>query len=160
MEGVNAKKLIDGAKVKRLRVIPDERGRLAEMIRNDDKEFFIKFGQLYMTVGYPGVVKGWHYHKKQIDNFIAVKGMMKVVLYDGREDSPTHGEVNEFFMGEKNMLLLQIPTFVLHGFKTISEVEAILINCPTEVYNYSDPDEFRVHPHDNEVPYDWARKDG
>ena len=160
MEGVNAKKLIDGAKVKRLRVIPDERGRLAEMIRNDDKEFFIKFGQLYMTVGYPGVVKGWHYHKKQIDNFIAVKGMMKVVLYDGREDSPTHGEVNEFFMGEQNMLLLQIPTFVLHGFKTISEVEAILINCPTEVYNYSDPDEFRVHPHDNEVPYDWARKDG
>lgn len=160
IEGVNAKKMIDGAKVKRLRVIPDERGRLAEMIRNDDKEFFIKFGQLYMTVGYPGVVKGWHYHKKQIDNFIAVKGMMKVVLYDGRDNSPTRGEVNEFFMGEQNMLLLQIPTHVLHGFKTISETEAILINCPTEVYNYSDPDEFRVHPHDNDVPYDWSRKDG
>lgn len=160
IEGVNAKKMIDGAKVKRLRVIPDERGRLVEMLRNDDKEFFMKFGQVYMTVGYPGVVKGWHYHKKQIDNFVAVKGMMKVVLYDGRDNSPTHGEINEFFMGEQNMLLLQIPTFVLHGFKTISETEALLINCPTEVYNYSDPDEFRVDPHDNEVPYDWARKDG
>lgn len=160
IEGVNAKKMIDGAKVKRLRVIPDERGRLVEMLRNDDKDFFMKFGQVYMTVGYPGVVKGWHYHKKQIDNFVAVKGMMKVVLYDGRDNSPTHGEINEFFMGEQNMLLLQIPTFVLHGFKTISETEALLINCPTEVYNYSDPDEFRVDPHDNEVPYDWARKDG
>ena len=160
IEGVNAKKLIDGAKVKRLRVIPDERGRLTEMLRSDDKEFFIKFGQVYMTVGYPGVVKGWHYHKKQVDNFVTVRGMMKVVLYDGRENSPTRGEVNEFFMGEQNMLLVQIPTFVLHGFKTISETEAILINSPTEVYNYAEPDEFRVHPHENDVPYDWARKDG
>ena len=159
IEGVKAKKLIDGVKVKRLRAIPDERGRLVEMLRSDD-EFFIKFGQVYMTAGYPGVVKGWHYHKKQIDNFIAVKGMMKVVLYDGRDNSPTRGEVNEFFIGEKNMLIVQIPTFVLHGFKTISETEAILINCPTEVYSHSDPDEFRVDPHDNDVPYDWARKDG
>ena len=159
IEGVKAKKLIDGVKVKRLRVLPDERGRLTEMLRNDDGEY-IQFGQLYMTTGYPGVGKGWHYHKKQIDNFIAVKGMMKVVLYDGRESSPTRGEVNEFFMGEHNMIVVQIPTFVLHGFKTISETEAILVNCPTEVYNYADPDEFRVHPHDNEVPYDWERQDG
>jgi dTDP-4-dehydrorhamnose 3,5-epimerase len=159
IEGIKARKLIDGVKVKRLRVIPDERGRLAEMLRSDD-EFFIKFGQLYMTTGYPSAVKGWHYHKRQIDNFIAVKGMMKVVLFDGRENSATKGEVNEFFMGEQNMLALQIPTYVLHGFKTISETEAILINCPTEVYDYSEPDEFRVDPHDNDVPYDWARKDG
>jgi dTDP-4-dehydrorhamnose 3,5-epimerase len=58
------------------------------------------------------------------------------------------------------MLVVQIPTYVLHGFKTVSETEAILINCPTEVYNYAEPDEFRVDPHDNDVPYDWARKDG
>jgi len=160
MEGVKAKKLIDGVKVKKLRVIPDERGRLTEMLRSDDSEFFIKFGQTYMTTGYPGVVKGWHYHKKQIDTFIAVKGMMKVVLYDGRENSPTRGEVNEFFMGEHNMLILQIPTYVLHGFKTISETEASLLNCATEVYNYEVPDEFRVPPHENDVPYDWKRQDG
>jgi dTDP-4-dehydrorhamnose 3,5-epimerase len=159
LDGVKARKLIDGVKVKKLRVIPDERGRLTEMLRNDD-EYFIKFGQLYLTTGYPGVVKGWHYHKKQIDNFIAVKGMMKVVLYDGRENSPTRGEINEFFMGEQNMIIVQIPTYVLHGFKTVSETEAILVNCPTEVYNYNDPDEFRVDPHDNDVPYDWTRKDG
>jgi dTDP-4-dehydrorhamnose 3,5-epimerase len=141
-------------------VIPDERGRLTEMLRCDDHEFFTKCGQLYMTTGYPGAVKGWHYHKKQLDNFIAVKGMMKVVLYDGREGSPTRGEVNEFFMGEHNMLIVQIPAYVLHGFKTVSETEAILVNCPTEAYDYENPDEFRVHPHENDVPYDWARQDG
>lgn len=151
--------MIDGVKVKKLKVIPDERGRLMEMLRSDDDEF-IKFGQIYMTSAYPGVVKGWHYHKVQTDNFVVVKGMMKVVLYDSREDSTTKGEVNEFFMGEHNPILLQIPPYVFHGFKCISETEAMVINTPTEVFNYKQPDEFRVHPHDNDIPYDWNRNDG
>ncbi len=151
--------MIRDVKVKNLKVIPDERGRLMEMLRGDD-EVFIKFGQLYMTTGYPGAVKAWHYHKKQVDNFVVVKGMMKVVLYDSREKSPTKGEINEFFMGEYNPILLQIPAYVYHGFKCISDAEAIVINCPTEVYNYREPDEYRIDPHSGEIPYDWARKDG
>ena len=86
--------------------------------------------------------------------------MMKVVLYDSREDSPTKGEVNEFFLGDHNPILLQIPPMVYHGFKCISEREAIVINCPTEAYQYKNPDEYRVDPHTNDIPYDWARKDG
>lgn len=151
--------MISGVKIKKLKVIPDERGRLMEMLRADD-DLFIKFGQIYMTTAYPGVVKAWHYHQKQIDNFVVVKGMMKVVLYDGREDSPTYKKINEFFMGEHNPILLQIPAFVYHGFKCISETEAIVINCPTEVYSYENPDEYRLPPHGGEIPYDWSRKDG
>ncbi len=151
--------MIEGVRVKKLKVIPDERGRLMEMLRADD-EMFIKFGQLYMTTAYPGAVKAWHYHKKQVDNFVVVKGMMKIVLYDGREHSSTFREVNEFFMGEHNPALLQIPSYVYHGFKCISELEAIVINCPTEVYSHKDPDEYRVDPHWGEIPYDWSRKDG
>jgi dTDP-4-dehydrorhamnose 3,5-epimerase len=151
--------MIEGVEVKELRVIPDERGRLMEILREDDP-FFAKFGQCYMTTGYPGIVKGWHYHRVQVDHFTCVKGMMKLVLYDAREDSPTHGEVNEFFMGEHNPILVRIPNFVYHGFKTISEEEALVINIPTEVYNYEDPDEFRVAAHDNDIPYDWSREDG
>ncbi len=151
--------MIDGVRTKSLKVIPDERGMLMEMLRADD-DVFIKFGQIYMTTAYPGVVKGWHYHKKQCDNFVVVKGMMKVVLYDSREGSSTHNEVNEFFMGERNPILLQIPPYVFHGFKCISEEMAIVVNCSTEVYVYDNPDEFRVHPHDNDIPYDWNRKDG
>jgi len=151
--------MIEGVKVKKLKVIPDERGRLMEMLRADD-ELFIKFGQVYLTTAYTGVVKGWHYHKKQIDNMVVVKGMMKIVLYDEREGSSTKGEVNEFFMGIHNPLLLQIPPLVLHGFKCISEEEAIVINCPTETYNYEDPDEFRIDPHKNDIPYEWGKIDG
>ena len=151
--------MIDGVVTKKLRVIPDERGRLMEILRSDD-EMFLKFGQVYITTAYPGVVKGWHYHKIQHDNMTVVAGMMKIVLYDGRTDSPTRGEINEFFIGEHNPLLIHIPPFVCHGFKCISQAEAIVVNCPTEVYDYGSPDEFRIHPHANDIPYDWSRKDG
>ena len=149
--------MIAGVQVKTLRVIPDERGRLMEILRSDD-EMFLKFGQLYMTTAHPGVVKGWHYHKKQVDNFAVVKGMIKLVLYDGREGSPTHGEINEFYLGVHNPQLVQIPALVLHGFKSVGAEEAIVLNCPTELYHHKDPDEFRVDPFSGEVPYDWAVK--
>ena len=151
--------MIDGVIVKKLKVIPDERGYLMEMLRSDD-EFFQKFGQIYLTVAYPGVVKGWHYHKVQTDHFVAVSGMVKVVLYDRREGSSTHGEVNEFFMGEQNPILLVIPALVAHGMKGVGTKPGLIINCPTEVYEYDDPDEFRIDPHNNDIPYDWAQKDG
>jgi dTDP-4-dehydrorhamnose 3,5-epimerase len=151
--------MIEGAKVKKLRVIPDERGRLMEILRCDDG-IFTKFGQIYLTTAMPGVVKGWHYHKIQTDNFAVVHGMIKVVLYDDRENSPTRGKIDEYFLGVHNSMLLQIPPMVFHGFKCVSEHEAFLINIPSEPYNYNAPDEFRVDPHDNNIPYKWARKDG
>ena len=151
--------MIDGVKTKKLKVIPDERGRLMEMLRSDD-DLFIKFGQVYLTTAYPGVVKGWHYHRAQTDNMVVVKGMMKIVLYDARTASPTHGEVNEFFMGDYNPILLHIPPYVYHGFKCISVEEALVINCPTDVYCYQTPDEYRVDPHDPSIPYKWSREDG
>ena len=151
--------LIEGVQTKPLKVIPDERGRLMEVLRSDEA-MFSKFGQLYVTTAYPGVVKGWHYHKKQVDHFVVVSGMMKIVLYDSRDDSPTKGLVNEFFMGDHNQILLKVPAGVLHGFKCISEREAIVINIPTEVYHYEKPDEYRMDAHSTEVPYDWSRKDG
>ena len=151
--------MIDGVKPKHLRVIPDERGRRMEILRMDDP-LFQKFGQVYMTTTYQGVVKAWHYHKQQTDNVAVMRGMVKLALYDSREGSPTRGQVNEFFLGEHNPMLVQIPQGVYHGWKCIGECEAIIINIPTEVYNYDEPDEYRVDPHENDIPYDWSRKDG
>jgi dTDP-4-dehydrorhamnose 3,5-epimerase len=151
--------MIEGVVVKTLKPIADERGYLMEILRSDDP-FFEKFGQTYITVVYPGIVKGWHYHKRQVDHFCVVKGMAKVVLYDDRAGSNTRGDVNEFFMGEKSPILLRIPAGVLHGMKGIGTEPAIIVNTPSELYRHDDPDEFRVHPHDNEVPYSWDRRDG
>ena len=155
----NTSRLIQGVKTKKLRLIPDERGWLMEVLRSDDSEFFGKFGQVYVSATYPSVVKAWHYHKQQIDNFACITGMVKLVLIDTRDESPTKNVVNEFFLGAQNPTLVQVPNLVYHGWKCISTEVSTVVNVPTELYRYEDPDEYRLAPHDT-LPYDWVRKDG
>jgi len=151
--------MIDGVRTKKLSLIPDERGRLMEILRNDE-DIFQQFGQVYLTTTYPGVVKAWHFHKIQDDFITCVKGMLKLVLYDGREDSKTKGEIDEFFIGDFNPLLVKVPKMVFHGWKCVSREEALVVNVPTEPYDRARPDEYRLDPHQNDIPYRWERKDG
>ena len=150
---------IDGVAIKQLRVIPDERGRLTEMLRSDD-EVFERFGQSYVTTTYPGVVKAWHMHKKQNDNVVCVRGMIKLALYDGREGSSSKGEVMEMFLGEHRPILVHIPREVYHGWRCVSEYEAYVVNTPTELYDYDESDEYRLPFDTDEIPYDWDLKMG
>ena len=151
--------MIEGVFIKNLKLIPDDRGRLMEILRCDDK-IFKKFGQVYMTTAKPGYVKAWHYHKKQTDNFVCVKGEMRVGLYDGREGSKTKGEVQEFVLSFDVPILLQIPPNVFHGFESDCDEESIIINIPTEPYNYKTPDEHRVDPFNNNIPFKWKGDKG
>ena len=151
--------MIDGVKVKTLKVIPDERGRLMEILRRDD-ELFGAFGQVYATTTLPGVVKAWHKHEKQTDNVACVAGMIKLALYDGREGSPSQGELSQFYLGVHRPILVQIPAGIWHGWMCVSPEEAVVVNVPTEPFNPDHPDEQRLDPHDSLIPYDWRRKDG
>jgi len=146
--------MIEGVVIKQLKQYADERGWLTEILRSD-WEHFQKFGQVYITAAYPQVVKAWHMHKKQTDNITCIKGMIKLVLYDDREKSKTENETNEFIIGERNPILVKIPPEVWHGFKTVTEEYALVLNVPTELYNYGKPDEHRLPPDTNKIPYDW-----
>ncbi|MDD5496628.1 MAG: dTDP-4-dehydrorhamnose 3,5-epimerase family protein [Candidatus Omnitrophica bacterium] len=148
--------MIEGVNVKRLKIIPDERGRLMEILRCDDG-IYKSFGQVYMTTAKPGVVKAWHYHKRQDDYFTCVSGKMKLALYDAREASTTRGEVNEFVVSLDDPMLVVIPKGVYHGFKCVSDCEAVVINTPTLPYDRAKPDEYRVDAYDNDIPYDWRK---
>lgn len=149
--------MIDGVTIKNLQPHADERGCLTEILRSDD-EIFQKFGQIYASLNYPGVIRAWHYHRKQDDLWAVVRGMVKAVLYDQRKDSPTHGEVQEVFLGEQNPVLLKIPVGVMHGYKTIGVEPSLLINLPTEAYDPADPDEYRLPFDTDQIPYDWDIK--
>ena len=151
--------LIKDVAVKRLKLVPDDRGYLLEMMRKDWPEF-MQFAQSYVTACYPGVYKAWHYHKRQWDHFVCMWGMAKVVLYDAREDSPTKGKVNAFHIGQLNPTLLKIPPLVYHGFTAEGGQTALIVNFPTELYNYREPDEFRAPYNDPSIPYDWEVKHG
>lgn len=148
--------MIEGIQIKKLKIIPDERGRLMEILRSDE-EIFQKFGQVYMTTAYPGVVKAWHYHRLQDDYFTCISGTMLLALYDARKNSGTYKEVNEFIVNLDNPILIKIPKLIYHGFKCIGDKEAVVINVPTLPYNRKEPDEYRVDAFSNEIPYDWGK---
>jgi len=148
--------MIKDVEIKKLKIIPDDRGRLMEILRSDEP-IFEKFGQVYMTTAFPGIAKAWHYHKLQDDYFTCISGMMRLALYDSREDSPTYKEVNDFTVSLDNPILVRIPKLVYHGFKCTSDKEAVVINVPTMPYNYKAPDEYRLDAFDNDIPYDWNK---
>lgn len=140
-----------------LRRIPDERGAVFHMLR-EDSPMFDRFGEVYFSVAYPGVVKGWHIHQRMTLNYAVPVGMVKLVCYDDREGSPTRGAVQEIHVGELNYVLVTIPIMVWNGFKAEGTKPALVANCATIAH---DPEEInRLDPFDNEIPYDWALKHG
>ncbi len=143
--------MIEGVKVKNLKVIADERGRLMEMLRVS--ETGIQPQQVYLTTARENVVKDkdcFHLHKKQTDLFCCVYGKIKLVMVDIRESSRTKGELNELEIGEGNFCLVTIPKGILHAFKSLKG-ESIIINSIDREYDKKDPDEVRIK---NEY-YDW-----
>jgi len=147
--------MINGVIIKEIKMIPDERGTVMPMLKVDDPEYD-QFGEVYFSTIYPGVVKGWHIHKKMTLNYAVIAGMIKLVLYDEREDSPTKGEIQEVFVGGYNYCLVQIPPMIWNSFKGIGTETAIVANIATIVHS---PDEIeRRDPFDQRIPYDWELK--
>ncbi|MDD5560596.1 MAG: dTDP-4-dehydrorhamnose 3,5-epimerase family protein [Candidatus Omnitrophica bacterium] len=144
--------MIKGVEVVPLKQIADERGKIMHMLRSDVKHFE-KFGEIYFSAVYPGVIKGWHLHKIMVLNYAVITGMIKLVLFDDRKDSPTKGEIMELFIGEDNYCLVKIPAEVWNGFKGIGTKLAMVANCATIPH---DPDEIiRLDPFSEKIPYNW-----
>lgn len=144
--------MIDGVVVTPLRQIFDERGKVMHMLR-EDSPVFSRFGEIYFSCTHPGAIKAWHRHRKMTLNYAAVHGEIKFVLYDDRPDSPTRGEVQEFFISPENYQLVTVPPMIWNGFKGIGLKDAIVANCATLPH---DPDEIdRLPPTDPGIPYDW-----
>lgn len=148
---------IDGVHVRPLRQIPDERGKIMHMLRSDAPHFE-KFGEIYFSGVYPGAIKAWHIHKEMTLNYAVVTGMIKMVLYDDRENSPTRGNLMELFIGEQNYCLVTVPPMVWNGFKGIGESMALVANCSSIPH---DPAEImRMDPFDPSIPYNWDLRHG
>jgi dTDP-4-dehydrorhamnose 3,5-epimerase len=150
--------MIEGVVVRELRKNADERGYLMEVLRSDWADLFAKFGQAYVSLNYPGVIRGWHCHERQDDVFVCLSGMIKVPLYDARDGSPTKGDINELIIGDDRPAAIRIPTGVYHGYKTLGVIPSLLLNFPTQVYDPKAPDEVRL-PYDSpKIPYDWGMR--
>ena len=147
--------MIDGVALVPLTQIPDERGKIMHMLRCDDPHFE-RFGEIYFSMVYPGVVKGWHLHTEMTLNYAVVVGTIKLVLYDDRSASATHGEIMELFLGQENYQLIKIPPMVWNGFKGVGVTPALVANCATMPHR---PNEIlRKDPFSPDIPYDWNLK--
>jgi dTDP-4-dehydrorhamnose 3,5-epimerase len=148
---------IEGVRVTPLRRIADERGAVFHMLR-EDSEGFERFGEIYFSTVYPGVIKGWHQHLEMTLNYAVPVGMIKLVCYDDREGSPSRGAVQELHVGELNYALVTIPPLVWNGFKGTGTGTALVANCSTVPHR---PDEIvRLDPFTDTIPYDWSLKHG
>lgn len=147
--------MIAGVKVTPLKQILDERGKIMHMLRCDAEDF-LGFGEIYFSCVHPGAIKGWHIHKKMTLNYAVPHGNIKIVLYDDRPDSPTHGEIQEIFLGPDNYCLVTVPPMVWNGFKGIGSEMAIVANCSSIAHDSDEID--RLDPFDSLIPYDWSIK--
>ena len=148
---------IEGLVVTALARIPDERGAVFHMLR-DDSPLFERFGEIYFSSVYPGAIKGWHLHRDMKLNYAVPCGMIKLVCYDDREGSPTRGNLSELHVGELNYCLVTVPPGVWNGFKGEGNTAALVANCATVHHS---PDEIeRLDPFSKRIPYDWNIRHG
>ena len=145
--------MIHGVVLTPLRQIFDERGKVMHMLR-EDSPVFSRFGEIYFSCTHPGVVKAWHLHKKMTLNYAVIYGEIKFVLYDDRPDSPTNGEVQEFFISPENYMLVTVPPMIWNGFKSVGTASSIVANCASLPHS---ADELVRRPAgDSSIPYDWV----
>lgn len=144
--------MIDGVLIKTLKVIRDERGQVMHMMRCDDA-IFKQFGEIYFSVVNPGIIKGWKRHSRMTQYLAVPRGDIKLVIYDDRAKSPTKGNIEEIFMGEKDYKLMCIPPMVWYGFGCEGQQPAMIANCSDIPHH---PAESEVMPlEDARIPYSW-----
>lgn len=152
---VGQRAVIEGVVVSPRRIIPDERGKVVHMLKATDPEFE-RFGEIYFSFVYPGVIKGWHLHREMVIHYAVPVGQIKLVLFDDREGSKTRGELMEIFLGQDAHALVKVPVQVWNGFKGVGTVPAVVANCASIPH---DPHEIeRLDPFDARIPYDWSLK--
>lgn len=150
--------MIEGVKIKKLIKHCDDRGFFAELIRDDEPELLSRFGQSSWSMSYPGVIKAFHYHKKQDDLWFFPSGNAQVVLYDLRENSITQGKTDVYYMGEENPIMLLIPKGIAHGYRVLGQKPAVIIYFTTESYNPKNPDEIRIPWDDSLIDFNWETR--
>jgi dTDP-4-dehydrorhamnose 3,5-epimerase len=149
--------LIDKVRVKAVRNVVKENGVLTEVYRRDWALDDSGVEQVFQVMLFPGGVSAWHTHQLTTDRLFVHQGIIKVVLYDARQESPTYGRINEFRCGSVRPALIVVPPGVWHGVQNISHEPAALLNIVDRAYTYEDPDHWRLPWDTEKIPYSFSR---
>lgn len=147
---------IDGVVAREVLHVPRDHGVITEMYRSEWDPTGLPVVHIYQSRLFPGAIGAWSCHTKSIDRLFVNQGHLKLVLYDGREESPTHGALMELHVGDARPTFLILPTGVWHGLQNIGASEALMLNFPTRAYDYEDPDHWRLPYDSDQIPYQWS----
>lgn len=158
-EGAPLDRTIDGVVLRVAKALPDERGEVVELLTAGWSELCGEtIPHVYLVTLEPGVVKGWVCHREQTDRVVVVFGRARWVLYDGREQSSTHGVVQQLTVTERNRQILMIPAGVWHAVENVGTREASFVNMPTAAYRHDDPDKYRLPLDTPLIPFSFATR--
>jgi len=157
--GALRQELIDGLRFRPTRPVAHEDGVVTEVARSVWDELNLPIVHVHVTTTLPGRVRAWGLHQESTDRLFVVRGLVSIVVFDGRIDSPTFGTVNEFRVSEQIPGLLVIPPNLYHGWHNLGADEASIINMPSQLYNHERPDALDL-PYDSPraseiVPFRW-----
>jgi dTDP-4-dehydrorhamnose 3,5-epimerase len=147
---------IAGVHLHEVRHVPRDHGIITEIFRPEWDPTGLPVAQIYQSRLYPGAIGAWSCHTKNIDRLFINQGNVKLVLFDGREDSPTFRRINEFHLGDARPAMMVIPIGVWHGLQNLGAADALMLNFPTRPYDYEDPDHYRLPFDTPEIPYSWS----
>ncbi len=145
---------IEGVFTVDLRVIPAEKGAVLHMLRAD-APFFSRFGEVYFSEIEPNTIKAWKMHQRQTQRLTVPMGLVQVVLFDARPQSPSYGRVDAVFLGrEEHYKLLHIPPYIWYGFKNVGKEKALICNCTDMPHEASES--CQKAEDDASIPYIWT----
>ncbi len=151
---------IQGVRVRRVAGYHDHRGALFPLVDAADPFWSEPLVYGYLFTIRPGRIKGWGMHLRQADRYVVLSGFLRVVLRDGREDSPDCGKFCEFFFTPGSAGLVHIPPGVWHATQNWGKTLGRIFNLPTARHDPAKPDKYRIDPASDEIPFDWRLRNG
>jgi len=144
---------ISGVKIVRLQSFQDDRGRFVETFRKSwFPERTWEHFQSNRSDSRGGVLRGLHYHFRQIDYWCLTRGRVRVGLADLRRGAPTFGQSAVIDLDADDPRGVFIPSGVAHGFYALTDATLTYI-----VDNYYDnSDELGVAWDDPELAVPWG----
>ena len=147
---------IDGVVSHEVLHVPRDHGVITESYRTEWDPTGLPVVHVYQSRLFPGAIGAWSCHEASIDRLFVNQGHVKIVLFDGRDGSPTAGQVTELRVGDARPTFLVLPAGVWHGIQNLGASDALMLNFPTSAYDYEDPDHWRLPWDTAEIPYTWA----
>jgi len=127
-------------------------GCLTEIFRADWLGPALAVRQVNWAMMNPGGVTDWHCHAEQTDHIVGVSGTIKLALWDDRKDSPTKGATETIRIGAMRPVMVVVPPRVWHGLRNESGTSAGYINLIDRLYNYEQPDNYRISSDSRDLP--------